>query len=150
MSDVVHIDAPPEDIFEWLRDLDKNYRGWHRDHVKWEYLDGFREGGGCYCEETLHGRPHRMKGRITKLTENELVEFEFDLPTSLVCPGGSFIIEPEGTGSTFTATLSFRFGGVLSRLAKRRLDSVKGHMEEEGENLKRILEGSRTSESANS
>ncbi|UCE80686.1 MAG: SRPBCC family protein [Methanobacteriota archaeon] len=142
LRDVVHINASPEDIFEWLENLDKNYREWHHDHVKWEFLNGFREGCRCYCEESLHGKLHKMKGRITNLRKDRLVEFKFSFPTSLVCPGGSFIIEPDGRGSTFTATLSFRFASLLSRFAKKRIDSVKDHMKEEGQNLKKILEGS--------
>ncbi|UCE92192.1 MAG: SRPBCC family protein [Methanobacteriota archaeon] len=140
LRDDVHINASPEDIFDWFENLDKNYKEWHQDHVKWVFLNGFHEGSKCYCEELMHGRLHKMKGRITKLRKNRLVEFEFSFPTSLICPGGSFIIEPEGMGSTFTATLSFRLTGVFSRFAKKRMDSVKNHMKEEGQSLRRILE----------
>ena len=141
LRDAIQINVSPEDIFEWLSNLDKNYRDWHQDHVKWEFRGGFHEGSICYCEELIHGNLHRMKGRITKLRENRFVEFRFNFPTSLICPGGSFTIEPDENGSTFVATLSFRFAGVLSRFAKRRMNSVKNHMKEEGQNLKKILEG---------
>jgi len=141
LRDAIQINVSPEDIFEWLSNLDKNYRDWHQDHVKWEFRGGFHEGSKCYCEELIHGKLHRMNGRITRLRKKVLVEFKFSFPTTLICPRGSFIIEPDGSGSTFVATLSFRFAGVLSRFAKRRMNSVKNHMEEEGQNLKRILEG---------
>lgn len=140
LRDTVRINAPPEEIFEWLRNLDKNYREWHQDHVKWEFSGGLRVGSACYCEELIHGKLHRMKGRIIRLRENRFVEYKFSFPTSLICPGGSFAIEPDGGDSTFAATLSFRFGSVLSRLAKKRMNSVKNHMREEGLNLKKILE----------
>jgi len=140
LRDAIRINAPPEKIFEWLRNLDTNYRDWHQDHVKWEFYGGLREGSECYCEELMHGKLHRMKGRIVKLRENRYVEYRFSFPTSLICPGGTFAIEPDGSNSTFVATLSFRLGGVLSRLAKKRMDSVEDHMREEGLNLKRILE----------
>lgn len=143
LRDAIQINVSPEDIYEWLRNLDKNYTDWHQDHVKWELQDGFREGCRCYCEESIHGKLHRMKGRITRLSEDRLVEFRFSFPTSLICPGGSFIIEPDGSGSTFIATLSFRFGSFFSRFAKTRMNSVREHMNEEGRNLKTILEGTK-------
>ena len=36
--------------------------------------------------------------------------------------------------------LSFRFGWLFSKLAKNRVEAIKKHMKEEGENLKILLE----------
>jgi hypothetical protein len=59
-------------------------------------------------------------------------------------PESSFHIEPTGKGCVFTGGVHLRIGRLAKTLAKRRLEqgliSVKKHMKEEGENLKRILE----------
>ena len=39
----------------------------------------------------------------------------------------------------FTATLSLRFGWLISIFFKGMVEVVKKHMKEEGENLKRLL-----------
>ena len=36
--------------------------------------------------------------------------------------------------------LSFRFAKLFSKLAKNRVEAIKKHIKEEGENLKRLLE----------
>lgn len=62
-------------------------------------------------------------------------------PESIICSGGSFSIKPSNGGSVFTATLSFRFGGLVSMHAKKRAAAIRLHMKEEGKNLKALLEG---------
>ena len=49
-------------------------------------------------------------------------------------------IEPKRDGCIFTATLYFRMGWLFSIFAKDRVEAIKKHMKEEGENLKNILE----------
>jgi hypothetical protein len=46
-------------------------------------------------------------------------------------------------GLAFTASISYRFGWLTQRLFKRRMIALKRHMEEEGSNLKRIVESTR-------
>lgn len=62
----------------------------------------------------------------------------------IYCPGNAFVIEPKGDGCVFRATGCIRVGRLVKVFAKRKLEtglaSVKKHMKEEGENLKRILE----------
>jgi hypothetical protein len=59
-------------------------------------------------------------------------------------PKNTFTIEPKGDTCVFTATGCLRVGRIVKILAKNKLEvglaSVKKHMKEEGENLKRILE----------
>ncbi len=137
----IEIGASPEKIFSWLMDLERNYRKWHPDHIKWANEEGsISEGKTAVYEEYIHGKPHRIRARITKLEKNRMIGFRNLFPMSLICPKGSFMIEPKGRHSIFTATLSFRAGWLLSRLMKSRLEAIKSHMREEGENLKRVLE----------
>ena len=97
-------------------------------------------GAILYAEEKIHGQLHKLKFRLKKIEPNRKIEFQNLFPISLISPKGSFIIEPKGNASLFTATLSFRFGSLLSALAKKRIEVFKKPMKEEGENLKRLLE----------
>lgn len=142
IKDSIEIKTTPEKIFDWFVHLEENFRAWHPDHVKCCWLKGkpFEEGSILHVEEYLHGKLHKIKFRGTKVKPNKKIEYKLLFPTSIVCPKGSFIIEPKGKNCIFTATLSFRFGWLFSKLAKNRVEAVKKHMKEEGENLKRLLE----------
>lgn len=61
-------------------------------------------------------------------------------PISFLLPGGAFAVMPDNGGSCFTASISYRFGKMTERMFKRRMAVLTRHMQEEGENLKRIIE----------
>lgn len=137
----IKIRTTPDEIFKWLKNLDKHYREWHPDHVKWINETGnLDEGNISYYEEYLHGELHKSKAKIIDVVENERIEFANLFPMGIICPKGSFIIERKGDDCVFTATLSFRFGWLFSRFAKSRIKAIEMHMKEEGENLKKLLE----------
>ncbi|NPE29525.1 SRPBCC family protein [Methanococcoides sp. SA1] len=145
LKDSVTIDRPPEVIVEWLDHFSENYTSWHKDHViaKWIRGKNFEKGAILYAEEYLDGKLEKLSFEITKITKGKLIEYKTLFPHSIICPGGSFSIEPHNSnGSVFTATLSFRFGWLLSKNAKKRVEAIRTHMREEGENLKEILEKS--------
>lgn len=131
----------PDKVFKWLKNLDKHYKEWHPDHVKWiNETGGLDEGDIVYYEEYLHGELHKIRSKITKVEKNKRIEFKNLFPISIICPKGSFIIKPRGDNCIFTSTLSFRFGYIFLKLAKSRVEALKKHIREEGENLKRLLE----------
>lgn len=142
LKDSIEIKTTPEKIFDFFVHFEENYLAWHPDHVKCRWLEEepFEEGSILYYEEYIHGKLHKIKSKITKIEENKRIEFKNLFPMSILSPKGSFIIEPKGDSCIFTATLSFRFGWLFSKLAKNRVEAVKKHMKEEGENLKRLLE----------
>jgi len=141
IKDSIEIKTTPEKIFDWFKNIDKHYKEWHPDHVKWvNETGGLDEGDIVYYEEYLHGKLHKIRSKITKIEENKRIEFKNLFPISILSPKGSFIIEPRGESCIFTATLSIRFGWLLSKIAKSRLDAGKKHIKEEGGNLKRLLE----------
>ena len=142
LRDSIEIKVTPQKTFDWLVHLEENYKAWHPDHVECYWLKGkpAAEGSILYVEEYIHGSLHKMRSRITKIEPTERIEYKFLFPMSLICPEGSFIIEPKGESCIFTATLSFRFAKILPKLAKGRVEALKKHMREEGENLKRLLE----------
>jgi len=145
LKDSIEIKTVPEKIFNGLIrafSSEENFKKWHKDHIKCQWLRGkpFEIGSVLYVEEYLHGELHKMKFLSTQLEPNRKIEYKLLFPTSIICPIGSFIIEPKGESCIFTATLSFRVGWLFSIFAKNRVDAIKKHMKEEKENIKKISE----------
>jgi len=142
LTDSIEIKTTPEKIFDWFVHFEKNFKAWHPDHVECRWLKGeqFEEGSILYVEEYLHGKSHKIKFLGTKVEPHKKIEYTLLFPTSIILPKGSFLIEPKGESCIFTATLSFRFGKILSKLVKSRVEATKKHMREEGDNLKKLLE----------
>ena len=138
----VEIYAPPEAVFDWLIHFVENYRSWHPAHVKCRWLKGdpFEVDSVLYAEEYLGDDLHKLKFKITSVTKNEGFKFRIMFPASIFVPAGEFAIEPTKVGSRFTAILYFRFGKLLSLLAKNKKIIIEQHQREEGFNLKRLLE----------
>ena len=149
LTDSVEIQTTPEKIFNFLLQLDdENYRIWHpQDHVAFRWLKGkpWEEGSVVYAEEYIHGKLHKLKFRVTKVVANRKIEY---VPSSRLLrryfPKNTFSIEPKEETSIFNASGTYRVGWMVRTFAKNKLDhglaSVRKHMQEEGQNLKRILE----------
>ena len=148
ITDSIKIKASPEQVFNFLtglKDTD-SYKVWHPDHVVMRWIKGepFQEGSVVYFEEYLHGKLHKGKFICTKVIPNILIEYKPPFPLSLFFPKNEFIIEPADEASCiFTARGMVRMGPLGKRLSRRQIEGVKGHMKEEGENLKDILERGR-------
>ena len=65
----VDINVAPEVVYDWLLQLDVNYKAWHPDHgdCNWLKGKGFEEGAILYSEQILHGKLHKLKTRVTPL-----------------------------------------------------------------------------------
>ena len=150
LKDSIEINVAPEQVFDFLLQLvdDASYRAWHPgDHVAFRWLKGnpWKDGSIGYAEEYFHGKLHKFKFRVSKVVANRWVSYA---PVSrllrMFFPESSFHIEPSGKGCIFTGQVHLRIGRIAKTFAKRRLEqgltSVRKHMKEEGENLKRILE----------
>ncbi len=145
LKDSIEIRTAPEKVFSALIRVfssQEYFKKWHHDHVKCCWMKGepFEVGSILYVEEYLHGKLGKMKFLGTNLEINRKIEYKLLFPTSIICPKGSFIIEPKEGSSIFTATLHFRFGRFFQKFAKSRVEAITKHMKEEGENLKKILE----------
>jgi len=150
LTESVEIKTTPEKIFDFFSGVvdDESYRAWHPDdHVALRWIKGrpCEEGSVVYAEEYVHGKLHKLKFVITKVIPNRRIEFA---PLSrflrIYFPKNIFAIEQEGDMCVFTASACLRVGWLVKTFAagklKRGLSSVRKHMKEEGENLKRILE----------
>ena len=144
LRDSITINQPPEVIYEWFKNnFVKDYKKWHpKDHIlaKWLKGKGFEPGSVLYAEEYLGDEIEKLTFKLTKNIPDSLIEYKVLFPESIICSGGSFLFEPQAKGSTFTATLTFRFGFILSKFFAKRVNTLKRHMKEEGENLKKMLE----------
>ena len=155
MEDVVlehsiEIRATPEEVFQFLSNLvdDRSYRAWHSDdHVALRWLEGspWQEGSVVYAEEYIDGDLHKLTFVVTRVVPNREIEY---VPVSRFrrryAPKCTFSVEPRDAGCVFTAAVHARIPLLLRLLSTKRvergLSSVRKHMKEEGENLKRILE----------
>ncbi len=150
LTDSIEIRTTPEKILQFLSNLadDENYRAWHPDdHVTMRWTKGppWQEDSVVYAEEYFHGKLHKLTFVVTKVVPNRRIEY---VPVSRFLrryvPKMAFSVKPGGTGCVFSATAHYRLA-LLSRLLARKsvergLSSVRKHMKEEGENLKKILE----------
>ena len=101
----------------------------------------------AYAEEYIHGKLHKFRFLINKVVENREIEL---VPLSrflrIYFPRNTLLIEPRDGSCVFTASGVLRVGRLVKLLAKSKLErglsSIRKHMKEEGENLKRILEKS--------
>lgn len=153
LSDTVEVEASAEEVFEWLvqRMRDKeSYQAWHPDHVDIRWIKGepLEEGSILSADEYLHGALHTLKFRIVRIMPNRRIEYRSLFPLSLLAPGNTFEIESEGEGRcTFTASGSLRLPRWLfenvSKRHRGKIEAVKKHMKEEGENLKKAVEARR-------
>lgn len=150
ITDSIEIDATPERIFGFLTGIvdDESYRAWHNaDHVSFRWVKGqpWTKDAVMRAEEYLHGKLHKFKFKITKIEPNRHIEYT---PTSKFMrkffPKNEFILEPQGEKCLFKASGTYRVGWIGKKLFMKAIEaglaSVKKHMKEEDENLKRIIE----------
>ena len=147
LRDEVRIDATPEQVFDWLAHFQEHYLAWHPDHVECRYLRGssiLEKDAILYVEEYLHGDLHKLKLRATKVIPDSRVEY-----TAGFGIGGAFEVQPREDGVLFIAEVTIGLGvpglgSLLDRMMERvlagRIEAMKQHMAEEGENIKRWLE----------
>ncbi len=146
ITDSIEIGATPEHVFDWLTNLKtrEGYQAWHPDHSDWFWIRGepFQQGSVIYCEEYLHGELHKLKFVCTRIVPGRLIEYRPLFPWSIVMLGSSFAIDSKGAdASVLSASIRFRSFPFIEKILKGRLEAIGLHMKEEGENLKRILEG---------
>lgn len=147
----VSIGRSPAAVFAWLSRIDEHYLEWHPDHISCRYINGdtIAPGSIFFCQEYLHGRPHKFRMRLTGIEPDARIDYNVGFGMS-----GAFIVEPEGDGARFIAELRLGFSrsfiaGIQDRFLRRmfgwRVEALARHMDEEGANLKRLLESADTS-----
>ncbi len=146
LRDSIEIDTTAGQLFAWLDRMPQEYKSWHPDHVACRVLHGsmLEVGSQIECEEYLHGTLHSMRFRVAKVVPDRRVEFEVE-----GMGRGAFEAQVNVDTIRFVAELDIGsdapiigqlFDFVFPWLFKQRIESMKQHMEEEGQNLKAILE----------
>ena len=144
-EDSIAIDAAPAAGFAFFENMATNYTRWHPDHLKFEWRNGvgLAVGNVFYFEERIAGKLQKKETRITEVIPDRYFAFTMVNPIfRFFLPHLSFGFEPQGSGFVFRAELRLHGIGPLGRrLNRREFDAVEVHMAEEGQNLKRLLEG---------
>ncbi|WP_462317294.1 SRPBCC family protein [Marinilabilia sp.] len=139
--------APADQIWDFLKHLEKNYQKWHpKDHFLWRWTKGqpLKAGSEFYCTGKMDDHQSRIKGKIYEAVLNQKVIIKPFWPVSFLCPEIEWAISEKEKGALFTARTCYRFGWIYRHLAPGRVRSVltttRQHMEEEGRNMKKLLE----------
>jgi len=142
IRDTIHVDASPKEVWSWLAGVADHYTDWHPDHVSAEWVEGEPNEIGSILEavEYIGGRRETLCFVMMDIDAPHLMKYRIRGLHSLLLPGGGFSISTEGDGSAFTATIDFRFGGLIDRFVPRRAEALRAHVREEGMNLKRLVE----------
>jgi len=151
LRDSIWIHTTPEQVFQFFETMDAHYVQWHPDHLlfRWEQGRGVKPGVIFYFEEIIGGTRMKKRVHFTRVQRNRHLEFTFtNRLLAFIVPRLSFHFEPEGTGTRFDAEIVIRTGPIGARLNRREFQAVRQHMREEGESLKRILEGAGSEVSA--
>jgi len=150
LTDSIRIDTTPDVVFDFLTGIvdDETYRAWHtEDHVSFQWLEGepWAVGSIARAGEYMHGKLHTLKFIVTAVEPGKRITYA---PISrllrIFFPQNEFLIEKDGDGCLFTASMMYRTGRIGRMFFKKSIDKgffgVKKHMKEEGENLKALLE----------
>lgn len=142
LRDSIDIDAPPERVWDWLAELADHYTDWHPAHVsaEWERGAPNQVGSVLRVVEDLGGHREELRFELTAVEPHHRLEYRLLGPIAMLLPRGAFTIAPTDGGARFVATISYRFGWLTERLFRKRTATLRAHMREEGESLKRILE----------
>jgi len=146
LRDSVRIRTTPEHVFKWLEAMPQEYKSWHPDHVACRLIHGsmLQPGSEIECKEYLHGKLHVMRLRATRIDPGRQMEYEI-----AGLGKGAFEVIPRGDEIEFVAELGLGSDApiighlvdtILRVLFGCRLGALKQHMQEEGQNLKKILE----------
>ena len=115
LEDRISIDAPASRIFAFFDTMDRHYRDWHPDHIRFEWRQGtgVAPGNVSYFEETIAGKRMKKQVVFTLIESNRRIVFA---PTNrlfrLVLPEMSFETEPAGHGSEFIARIVLRSASI--------------------------------------
>ncbi len=150
IEDSIEIKAKPGVVFNFITSLvdNESYRKWHpKDHISLQWVKGkpWKKDSVVVAKEYVHGVKHTFKFIVTKVIENQLIEYK---PTNkflrIFIPINSFVFQSTSDGCVFSAIGCYRVGRIGKLLAKKYIEkgieSMKLHLSEEGQNLKKIIE----------
>ena len=141
------IETTPEKIWNFFSKIEDNYKRWHpEDHQFWHWTKGkpLEVGSKIDSEETVGGHKGGIKATVIESVKNKKIALKPAWPLSFMCPKLEWIMETKNNNTYFVAQTHYKFGKLFLTFKKNTVDQIlyltKKHMDEEGENLKKILE----------
>ena len=141
------INTSPEKIWDFFYNLESNYQKWHpTDHQFFRWIRGksLEVGSKFDSKEIVAGHKTKLKGVCIESVKNKKIVFKPIWPISFICPKIEWDFEQQGKKTIFTAQTHLKFGRIFLALkkdaVKELMEISKKHMDEEGMNLKNILE----------
>jgi Polyketide cyclase / dehydrase and lipid transport len=146
ITDSITINKKPVDVYNALITCfssEENYRRWHLDHVTCRWLKRTQNeiGSVLFASEYINKHLFKMKFEITRNDKPRFIGYRSKFPHSLIFPRGSFEFKEQEEKTVFIAELTIRFYGLIKLLLPNTLAKSRKHIEEEGVNLKRMMEG---------
>lgn len=143
-EDKIMINDSCEKVYGFFEKMKDNYLIWHPEHktFEWRKGKGLAVGNIFYFEEEIGGQLLKKETRFTKIIPNRYIEFKMvNWFFRWFIPKMTFIFEPEKNGCLFTAQVFLRGIGPIGKWAhQKEFMAVRQHMQEEGENLKSLIE----------
>jgi hypothetical protein len=143
----VDINTTPEKIWEFLINIEHNYKAWHPDdHILFRWIKGvpFEEGSVFYAEQYMMGQNVKYKGKISECISGKKITMRFSFPLSLITEKIEMIVEDHGSYSKFKHITYMKFKLLSRTIFKNRnirlLNDMNAHVLAEGANMKRIIE----------
>ncbi len=149
VKESIEIKTLPAELFSYLTGImdDEGFKTLNANNISFRWLKGepWVEGSIAYAEKYLHGKPHRFTFIISKVVPNRRIEYG---PTSrvtrMIFPKKEFIIEQTTDGCRFISSATFRIGWIGKKFFRSKINDglaiFRAYLQEEGKNLKRILE----------
>ena len=149
VTESIEIETSPAKLFSYLIGIvdDAGFKTLNADNISFCWLKGepWVEGSIAYAEKYLHGKPHKFKFIISKVVPNRYIKYR---PTSGLMrrffPKKEFIIEQTSDGCRFISSATFMIGWIGKTFFKRKIEDglsvFRAYLQEEGKNLKRLLE----------
>lgn len=143
----VNINASPEKIWEFLVNIETNYKAWHPDdHILFQWNKGapFEQGSIFYAEQNMLGEKVKYKGKISECIPGAKITMKLSFPLSFITEKIEMIIEDHGLYSTFKHVTYMRFRFLSRTVFKKQnirlLNEMDAHVRTEESNMKRIIE----------
>lgn len=144
LEHTLRIEASPDKVFEFFQNLGDNFCKWHSSHIYLEWLKGepLSKGSVVNAEEWIFGelRTHRLK-LLDVIPERLLIFTPVSPFKRIFIYRVLFEMEPLGDSATlYRSRVHLRLDAIGSWLFQKYVEAVKIHIQEETENLKKIVE----------
>lgn len=145
LTNTVQIAVNAGTVWRFFEHLDQNYKAWHpQDHISCTWTKGRPHEIGSIVEavELIAGKARKVRMKCTAVDKHKRIEYETLLPLGLFHPSSTYLIKETGPRSVeFTALDRFRVPMWLRPIVGPLIAATDRHIKEEGQNLKRLLEG---------